>query len=83
LFGLSVRPQRETIIRQWTLIASERDHCETARRRAQWLEHQGRIHPSRRWRGVSPESWIKASLRAPRLGAVWPAAAGEGGTRAL
>lgn len=55
-------------------IASERDHCDITRRRAQCFKYQDRIDPSRlvfidgpqgpllRWRGVSPENGAKTNM---------------------
>ena len=47
-----------------TLIASEQDRPDVARRRAQWLRYRHRIDPGRLV--FIDETWTKASM-APRL----------------
>src|ERR1700744_947895 len=45
--GVGLRPCREAQLQKKTLVASEQDRPDVARRRAQWLKHQPKIEPSR------------------------------------
>jgi putative transposase len=44
---VGLRPCREAQLQKKTLVASEQDRPDVARRRAQWLKHQPKIEPSR------------------------------------
>ncbi len=43
-----------------TLIASERDRADVARRRAQWLRHRGDVDPKRLV--FIDETWVKTNM---------------------
>ena len=55
---------RSSVLKK-TVIASERDRPDIARRRAQWIEHQSRIKPERLV--FIDETWTKTNM-APRGG---------------
>jgi putative transposase len=55
-----VRPRRETQSQKKTLIASEQDRPDVARRRAQWVASQNRIDPSRLV--FIDETWTKTTM---------------------
>jgi putative transposase len=57
---VGVRPRREAQSQKKTLIASEQDRPDVARRRAQWLTYQGRIDPSRLV--FIDETWTKTNM---------------------
>jgi putative transposase len=57
---VGVRPRRETQLQKKTLIASERDRPDVARRRAQWTRYQNRIAASRLV--FIDETWTKANM---------------------
>lgn len=75
---MGVRRLREAIVQKKSLTASERDHCDIARRRAQWIKAQGSVDPScpmfiqgpkgprHRWCGASPKRGAKTNTAAPR-----------------
>ena len=55
-----VRPRRETQSQKKTLIASEQDRPDVARRRSQWVACQNRIDPSRLV--FIDETWTKTNM---------------------
>jgi putative transposase len=57
---VGVRPRREAQLQKKTLIASERDRPDVARRRAQWTRYQRRIAPSRLV--FIDETWTKTNM---------------------
>jgi transposase len=57
---VGVRPCREADAQKKTLIASEQDRPDVARRRAQWLRHRHRIDASRLV--FIDESWTKTNM---------------------
>jgi putative transposase len=57
---VGVRPRREAQLQKKTLIASERDRPDVARRRAQWTAHQRRVDPSRLV--FIDETWTKTNM---------------------
>jgi transposase len=57
---MGVRPRRETDAQKKTLIAAERQRPDVARRRAQWMKHQGKIDPSRLV--FIDETWTKTNM---------------------
>jgi putative transposase len=57
---VGVRPRREAQLQKKTLIASERDRPDIARRRAQWTRYQRRIAPSRLV--FIDETWTKTNM---------------------
>jgi putative transposase len=61
---VELRPCRETQSQKKTLIASERDRPDVARRRAQWLRYQNRIEPSRLV--FIDETWARTNMAALR-----------------
>jgi hypothetical protein len=50
---------RSSVLKK-TVIASERDRPDIARRRAQWIEHQSRIKPERLV--FIDETWTKTNM---------------------
>ena len=58
--GVGVRPRREAQSQKKTLIASEQDRPDVARRRAQWTQYQDRIDPSRLV--FIDETWTKTNM---------------------
>ena len=58
--GVGVRPRREAQSQKKTLIASEQDRPDVARRRAQWTTYQGRIDPARLV--FIDETWTKTNM---------------------
>ena len=58
--GVGVRPRREPQLQKKTLIASERDRPDVARRRAQWTRHQNRVARSRLV--FIDETWTKTNM---------------------
>src|ERR1700686_4055464 len=63
-FGMGVRPRRKVESQKKTLIASEQDRPDVARRRAQWMKYQPRIDPSRLV--FIDETWNKT-----KMGPLW------------
>jgi transposase len=63
--GLGIRPRGEAQSQKKTLIASERDRPDVARRRQQWMAYQDRIDPTRLV--FIDETWTKTN-RAPLRG---------------
>jgi putative transposase len=57
---VGVRPRREADAQKKTLIASERDRPDVARRRAQWARYRDRIDPSRLV--FIDETWTKTNM---------------------
>jgi putative transposase len=57
---VGVRPRREAQLQKKTLIASERDRPDVARRRAQWTRYQKRIAPTRLV--FIDETWTKTNM---------------------
>ena len=57
---MGVRPRREVESQKKTLIASEQDRPDVARRRAQWMKYQPRIDPSRLV--FIDETWTKTNM---------------------
>lgn len=57
---MGVRSRGEALVQKKTLIASERDRPDIARRRAQWAKYQGRIDPSRLV--FIDETWTKTNM---------------------
>jgi putative transposase len=57
---VGVRPRREAQSQKKTLIASEQDRPDVARRRAQWTTYQNRIDPSRLV--FIDETWTKTNM---------------------
>ncbi len=51
---------RSSSVTKKTLIASEQDHPDVARRRAQWLRYRHRIDPSRLV--FIDETWTKTNM---------------------
>jgi transposase len=62
---VGLRPCREAQLQKKTLVASEQDRPDVARRRAQWLKYQPKIEPSRLV--FIDETWTKISM-APLTG---------------
>jgi transposase len=62
---VGVRPRRRAELQKKTLIASERDRPDVARRRAQWTKYRGRIDPARLV--FIDETWTKTNM-APHRG---------------
>ncbi len=58
--GLELRPRREAELQKKTLIASERDRPDVARRRQQWRAYQDRIDPARLV--FIDETWTKTNM---------------------
>src|SRR5258708_6828698 len=58
--GVGIRPRREAQLQKKTLVASERDRPDVARRRAQWLKYRPRIDPSRLV--FIDETWTKTNM---------------------
>jgi putative transposase len=61
---VGVRPRRGAHAQKKTLIASERDRADVARRRTQWTRYQDRIDPSRLV--FIDETWTKTNMAALR-----------------
>lgn len=61
---MGVRARRGVVAQKKTLIATERDRPDVARRRAQWKRHQGAIDPSRLV--FIDETWTKTNMAALR-----------------
>jgi putative transposase len=57
---VGVRSRREAVAQKKTLIASEQDRPDVARRRAQWLRYRHRIDPSRLV--FIDETWTKTNM---------------------
>jgi transposase len=57
---VGVRPRREAQSQKKTLIASEQDRPDVARRRSQWKTYQNRIDPSRLV--FIDETWTKTNM---------------------
>jgi putative transposase len=57
---MGVRPRREAQSQKKTLIASEQDRPDVARRRSQWTAYQNRIDPSRLV--FIDETWTKTNM---------------------
>jgi putative transposase len=57
---VGIRPRREAQLQKKTLVASERDRPDVARRRAQWLKYRPRIDPSRLV--FIDETWTKTNM---------------------
>jgi transposase len=62
---VGVRPRGEAVFQKKTLIASERDRPDIARRRGQWVRYRGRIDPERLV--FIDETWTKTNM-APLYG---------------
>ena len=57
---MGVRPRREAELQKKSLIASERDRSDVARRRAQWIAHQNRVAADRLV--FIDETWAKTNM---------------------
>src|ERR1700760_2230532 len=58
--GVGIRPCRKAQLQKKTLVASEQDRPDVARRRAQWLKYQPKIEPSRLV--FIDETWTKTNM---------------------
>src|SRR5690349_23874940 len=58
--GVGIRPRREAELQKKTLIASEQDRPDVARRRAQWQARQDQVDPSRMV--FIDETWAKTNM---------------------
>jgi hypothetical protein len=65
---VGVRTRRKAESQKKTLIASEQERPDVARRRAQWIKHQHRIDPCRLV--FIDETWTKTNMAALRGGTV-------------
>jgi transposase len=57
---VGLRPRREAQLQKKTLVASERDRPDVARRRAQWLKFRPRVDPARLV--FIDETWTKTNM---------------------
>lgn len=57
---MGLRPRREALLQKKSLIASERDRPDIARRRAQWIARQASVDPGRLV--FIDETWTKTNM---------------------
>ena len=84
LRGLAVLRAMQASASKKSLLASEQDRPDVARRRARWKTHQGKLDPARLV--FIDETWAKTNMTrshgcAPRAGSSWPRCRTAGGER--